>query len=69
MSCAAWVLGCAVRVLGRLGVSISEDSSDELEGLGFLCIEIFVELQLFLARRCFLGVSIIGDCSKGWIQA
>ena len=60
----------AVQSLGLVGVSISEDSSDELEGLcvsSWRCMS--VEPQLFLAFRDFLGRSIIGDRSNGWIRA
>ena len=55
---------------GLLGVSISEDSSDELEGT--LCILVHLisaESQLFLAFRGFLGSKITGDRSTGWIRA
>ena len=55
-------LDCAVQVLSLLGVSISRDSSNELEGLcGSSCTVISVEPQLFLALYGFLGFNIIGD--------
>ena len=57
-----------VRALGLLGVSASEVSSDEPDGLcGSSCTIISAEPQLFLAFRDFLGLNIIGDRLKGWI--
>ena len=59
-----------VRAIDLLGVSTSEVSPDELDGLcGSLCEVIPAEPQLFLAFRDFRGLNMIGDRSKGWIRA
>ena len=59
-----------VRTLGLLGVSTSEVSSDELDGLcGSSCTIISPEPQLFLAFCDFLGLNMTGDRLKGWIRA